>query len=163
MKYIKNAISDKDSKCFLCEAAQAGKEHDKENYIFYRGPKTFGILNRFPYNNGHLMFVPYTHTGALEKLTREELAELMMQAQIWQKLMTPDFNPGGWNIGMNIGQCAGAGLETHLHLHMLPRWNGDTNYVPVFTDTKVISQSLDDVYEILIKLADDNKELLGKL
>ena len=135
--------------CFLCTEPGAG--NDKRNNILYRGKKTFVIMNRYPYNNGHLMVVPYRHTGDFSKLTQEELCELMELTKQTFIILNKVLKPHGYNAGFNLGRVSGAGLENHIHMHIVPRWNGDTNFMPVLGKSKVISQSLDTLYAILIK------------
>lgn len=144
MGYI---LSEKSDVCFLCEKVREGE--DKKNYILDRGRYSFVIMNIFPYNNGHLMIAPYKHTGNLQDLSDEELLELMKILNKWVKILTDSFHPQGFNIGINLGKVAGAGLEEHLHYHIVPRWDGDTNFMPVVAGTKIISDSLDSCYEYL--------------
>jgi ATP adenylyltransferase len=122
---------------------------DRENLIAHRGARSVVVLNRFPYNNGHLLVAPNAHKGRLEELESGELLDLMEMVRrmvaVLQELITPD----GFNIGLNLGRTAGAGLPGHLHWHIVPRWNGDTNFMPVLADAKVISQSLDSLWEML--------------
>jgi len=130
--------------CFLCNAFAAGD--DRAHLVVYRGELCAVILNRYPYNNGHLMIAPYRHVPDLAAMTREERVEAMellhRSIQILGELMSPD----GFNAGLNLGSCAGAGLVGHIHLHVVPRWNGDTNFMPVIAGTKVIPQSLDELW-----------------
>ena len=131
--------------CFLCAARDA--TDDRKALVFLRQPHAFAILNRFPYNNGHTLIVPNAHKGDLADLGDEELLALMTLARdvmgVYRRFLRPD----GFNVGFNFGRTAGAGLPEHLHLHVVPRWNGDTNYMPVLADTKVIPQSLEAFYE----------------
>lgn len=122
-------------------------EHrDAENHILYRGERCFMMLNRYPYNNGHLMIAPFAHIGLLETLDAETLAEMMAQAQLALRAINASMNPDGYNMGINQGKVAGAGYAGHIHLHVVPRWNGDTNFMPVLADVKVMPQHLDSVY-----------------
>jgi len=130
--------------CFLCTAAK--QRRDEVNLILYRGRKAFIILNRFPYNNGHLMIAPYRHVGALEKLTPAESHELWELLRRSVLALKAGVKPEGLNVGLNLGRVAGAGLETHIHIHVVPRWNGDTNFMPVAGQTKVISEALGQTY-----------------
>lgn len=130
--------------CIFCH--KAGDDNDRGNYILYRGKKNFVILNSYPYNPGHLMVVPYRHVGALEELTaeeREEHFELVVRAV---GILKKALQPHGFNLGMNIGKVGGVGVKGHIHTHIVPRWEGDANFMPVVADTRVVSQALDDTY-----------------
>ena len=122
--------------CILCALPAA--DRDEENLIVFRGPRVFAIMNKFPYNNGHLMIAPYQHVPSIEELAAETLTELMTTAQRVLAAMRAAFNPQGYNMGINQGAVAGAGVADHVHLHIVPRWNGDTNFMPVLADTKVM-------------------------
>jgi ATP adenylyltransferase len=142
--------------CIFC--TQPAENRDEEHYILYRGEYCFMMLNLYPYNNGHLMIAPYLHVGTIEELPTETLTELMTQAQLALKALRATMNPDGFNMGINQGKVAGAGFADHMHLHIVPRWNGDTNFMPVVADTKVIPEHLDVVYQKLKKaLAAINK------
>lgn len=133
--------------CFICRGL--AQSHDRANLIAARLPQTVVVLNRFPYNNGHLLVAPRAHKGTLADL---ELAEHLEMQQTLARLvgvMGELMHPDGYNIGLNLGRVAGAGLPGHLHWHIVPRWSGDTNFMPVLTDAKVISQSLDAFWEML--------------
>jgi ATP adenylyltransferase len=133
--------------CFLCRGLS--EANDRANLIVSRTTLSTVVLNRFPYNNGHLLIAPFSHKATLADLTTAELLDLQETLRTMigrlEKLMTPD----GFNVGLNLGRAAGAGLPGHLHWHIVPRWNGDTNFMPVFTDTRVIVQSLDALYSLL--------------
>lgn len=137
--YIKNAY-EKEA-CFLCEAFNGSSEEEK--HIVCRGKQCFCILNKYPYNSGHLMVVPNRHVADITELADSELLEIMKMAGKMQKHLSSLMKPDGFNIGINLGKSAGAGLPGHIHLHIVPRWNGDTNFMPVFSDVKIISQSLE--------------------
>ena len=111
---------------------------------------TFAMLNLYPYNNGHLMVVPYQHVNSLERLAPKELLALMQHARDCQKILKKILKPHGFNIGLNEGRAAGAGFKDHIHLHIVPRWNGDTNYMPILAESKVISQSLNSLYQKIL-------------
>jgi len=115
---------------------------DKENLLINMGEHTFTVLNLYPYNNGHLMIVPKRHTSDFPGLTALELSESFEKLQLAEKALSKVLNPHGFNIGANIGRVAGAGIEDHIHFHIVPRWNGDSNFMPVIGDVKVISQDL---------------------
>jgi ATP adenylyltransferase len=137
-----------DDPCFICRGL--AETEDRANLIALRTPASVVILNRFPYNNGHLLVAPRAHKGRLDELHVDEMLEVMetlrrMVATL-EKLMRPD----GFNIGLNLGRAAGAGLPGHLHWHIVPRWNSDTNFMPVLADVKVIAQALDAFYDALV-------------
>ncbi|HEX9114427.1 MAG TPA: HIT domain-containing protein [Anaerolineae bacterium] len=140
-------LSAKKDGCFLCEAVHS--DNDRENLVLQRGERSFLILNRYPYNNGHLMAVPYHHVQTLEMLTPEEQADLMKMTVLGVATLRQAMHPEGFNIGYNIGKVAGAGLQDHVHCHVVPRWNGDTNFMPIVSDTRVIPQSLESAYDQL--------------
>ena len=119
--------------------------------IALRTPRSVVMLNRFPYNNGHLLIAPLAHKGRLDELTSDELLETMETLRRMVRLLEDLMKPDGFNIGLNLGRAAGAGLPGHLHWHVVPRWNGDTNFMPVVGDTRVIVQSLDALYDLLTK------------
>lgn len=135
--------------CFLC--AGLAESDDRKNLIALRTPLSVVVLNRFPYNNGHLLIAPRAHKGRLDELTSEELLETMETLRRMVRLLDELMHPDGHNIGLNLGRAAGAGLPGHLHWHIVPRWNGDTNFMPVFADVKVIVQSLDSLYDLLVE------------
>jgi len=138
---------DRDAECLFC--ALPGEETDCENLILARGETVFAMLNRFPYNNGHLMVVPYRHLATLSGLTARESAELMSMTQACERALAACMSPEGFNVGFNLGAAAGAGIEEHLHLHVVPRWQGDTNFMPVLGGVDVIPQSLAETYQLL--------------
>ena len=126
--------------CIFCDLPRASQ--DRDNLLLGRTRNAFAILNRFPYNNGHLMVVPRTHTGDLSALPAAEYAELDEQLRVAIQLLGAAYKAQGYNVGMNLGQVAGAGIADHLHWHVVPRWNGDTNFMPVLGDTKVMIEHL---------------------
>ncbi len=129
------------SGCFLCDSAKL-KAEAADNLLVVKGPLTFTILNLYPYNNGHLMIVPYAHKADLLSLTTEENLEIMEQLKFSVRALEEVLSPEGFNIGVNIGKASGAGVDDHIHYHIVPRWNGDTNFMPVLGEVKVISQDL---------------------
>ena len=135
--------------CLFCVKPQ---EQDADAHIVHRGRLSYAILNRFPYNNGHLMVVPYTHVPTLEDLDAESLAEVMGLTQLSLRVLREAYDPQGFNLGMNIGEVAGAGVAGHIHLHVVPRWGGDTNYMTVVAQTRTIPEWLDQTYEQLYPL-----------
>jgi ATP adenylyltransferase len=144
MEYIMGFKSEEESKCIFCE--RLPQKNDKENLILYRDKHSFIIMNRFPYNSGHLMVVPYQHTGNLQHITADENLELIKLLQLSQSVLARVMKPQGYNIGMNLNRVGGAGIVDHVHWHIVPRWNGDTNFMPVIGETKVISEALDKTY-----------------
>ena len=133
--------------CFLCE--NPGQNDDARNYILYRGSKNFVILNGYPYNPGHLMVAPYRHVSSLESLAEEERNEHFEIVNRCVRVLREEIDPEGFNIGMNLGKVSGAGVADHIHTHIVPRWQGDTNFIPVLTDVKVIPEALAETYERL--------------
>jgi len=147
MEYIRG---EKEQGCIFCN--RIPRADDRENLIVTRGKQCFVIMNRFPYNNGHLMVVPYRHEGSLERLTPAENAEMMQLLQGCARALREAMNPHGFNIGMNVGKAAGAGIDDHLHFHIVPRWPADTNFMPVVGHTKVVSEALQDTWEVLQRI-----------
>ncbi len=143
----KNTIEPPASGCFLCRYRD--DSHDAQNYVVDRSEHSLIVLNRFPYNNGHLLIAPREHKATLDELTDAELLDLQVQLRRMVKLLSLVMGAEGFNVGLNLGRVAGAGLPGHLHWHIVPRWNGDVNFMPVIADAKVISQSLDALYQLL--------------
>ena len=133
--------------CILCE--KPGQNEDALNYILYRGDKNYIILNIYPYNPGHLMVAPYRHVASLEELIGEEGGEHFEIVSRCIKALRQVFNPSGFNIGINLGKAAGAGIVDHFHTHIVPRWEGDTNFMPVLAEVRVIPEALDKAYQQL--------------
>ena len=133
--------------CILCE--KPGQDDDVLNYILYRGDKNFVMLNSYPYTPGHLMIAPYRHIAGLEELTDEERHEHFEIVARSIKLLRQVFNPGGFNIGINMGEVAGAGIADHVHTHIVPRWQGDTNFMTVISDMRVVPEALAGTYQKL--------------
>ena len=131
--------------CVFCKIARQGK--DKENLVILRSDRCFAVFNKFPYNNGHIMIVSNRHVKTLKALREEELLDMNKVLIKIQSVSQKVLKPSGFNVGINIGKFAGAGIESHLHIHIVPRWIGDTNFMPVLAGTKVISQGLREVYE----------------
>ena len=137
----------KPQECIFC--VQPAAQRDDDYYILFRGERCFMMLNLYPYNNGHLMIAPYQHVGSLEKIDLTTLAELMSQAQLALRALRRVMKPDGFNMGINEGKVAGAGFDEHMHYHIVPRWNGDTNFMPVLADIKVMPEHLAVVYRQL--------------
>jgi ATP adenylyltransferase len=142
--------------CIFCTLPAAHR--DAENHILHRGERCYMMLNLYPYNNGHLMIVPYQHMDSIEKLDSATLTELMEQAQLALRALRFAMKPDGFNMGINEGKVAGAGYADHMHLHVVPRWDGDTNFMPVLADVKVMPEHLDVVYEELKQALEKVKE-----
>jgi len=147
IEYIENA--EKPAGCIFC--VKPSQSDDRGNLITHRGKSAFVIMNRYPYNNGHLMVVPFRHTADLSVLEDSEKLELFDLLIDSQRVLTRVMNPQGFNIGMNAGRTAGAGIADHLHFHIVPRWNGDTNFMPVLGHTKVVSEGLDQTWSKLVE------------
>lgn len=144
---IQYILEEKPEGCILCDKPR--EKRDARNYILYRGEKNFIMLNSYPYNPGHLLVAPYRHTGDLEGLTEEERNEHFELVSRSVRVLKETFQPGGFNIGANIGKTAGAGIDDHFHSHIVPRWPGDTNYIPVLADVRIVPQALADTYKAL--------------
>jgi ATP adenylyltransferase len=138
LEYIRRPSPDE---CIFCRAACPEGE-DEENHVVYRGERCFVLLNAFPYASGHLMIAPYGHVPSIEDLDSGALTELMALSQRALAVLRTNYGPEGFNLGINLGKVAGAGFEDHVHLHVVPRWGGDTNFMPVVGDTRVLPQAL---------------------
>jgi ATP adenylyltransferase len=132
--------------CVFCQKLQS--DEDEANLVLLRGDKTIVLMNLYPYNNGHLLIMPKRHVADIENLITEEAAELFLMTQKMVKVLRV-FNPEGFNVGVNIGKAAGAGVPGHFHIHVVPRWGGDTNFMPVIGNVRVISESLDVTFKKL--------------
>jgi ATP adenylyltransferase len=143
MAYIR---SEKKEGCIFCEMLEMD---DRAALILQRGRHAFLVLNRYPYNNGHYMSVPYRHVDSFENLTAEETAEMMALLSRGLVAVRQAWKPEGFNVGANIGKVAGAGVKDHVHMHVVPRWGGDTNFMPIFGETRVIPQTLEETYNEL--------------
>ena len=152
MKYIHDEHAKK-SGCIFCEKLKEDK--DKENLILYRGKKSFIIMNLYPYNNGHLMVVPFAHTSDLDELSDDENTEINSLIKKSTGAIKKKMQPQGFNIGINIGQVGGAGIADHIHWHVVPRWEADTNFMPVISDVRVIPQALEDTYDLIKEVLDE--------
>ncbi|HPT37048.1 MAG TPA: HIT domain-containing protein [Methanothrix sp.] len=149
-------LSKKPPGCIFCDKPAENK--DEENLILFRGKYHFIIMNAYPYNNGHMMVVPYRHTASLSGWAEQEQQEMMQLADLCVDLLKRTMHPDGFNLGINMGLVGGAGVADHIHLHIVPRWNGDTNFMPVLSDTRVISEGLQATYRKL-KAALDEMDL----
>ncbi len=147
MDYI---VSDKSKECVFCTAPKA--ENDSIKKILFRGPNSYVILNIFPYANGHLMICPYRHVGCITLLNDEEFHEMSVLTKKSLGILRQEYRPDGFNTGYNIGKSAGAGFDEHLHGHIVPRWNGDTNFMPVLAETKVHPEHIEATYNRLVPI-----------
>ncbi|HTQ62892.1 MAG TPA: HIT domain-containing protein [Candidatus Solibacter sp.] len=146
-QYMTQVTAGKQPDCIFCDAFARNK--DDETLIAFRGAKTFVILNRFPYTSGHVMIVPYAHVAELNLCDAGALDEMMQLAQRVEKALQANYKPDGMNLGMNLGRAAGAGVAGHLHLHVLPRWFGDSNFMTVTGETRVHPEELSVTYSRL--------------
>jgi len=146
--YVSQA--DKKDTCIFCEKAQVDPPQDRAHLILHRARHNFLLLNLFPYTTGHTMIAPYAHVGELDKLDLDTLVEMMTLAQRLQAALKATYSPEGYNIGMNLGRCAGAGVAGHAHLHVLPRWTGDSNFMTVIGETRVQPEDLFTTYDKLV-------------
>ena len=135
--------------CFICGGVAANPLDDRAHLVVHRTERSIVVLNRFPYNNGHLLVCPIAHKGRLDELSPEELLDLQLVLRRMASAMEKRMNAEGFNIGLNLGRAAGAGVPGHLHWHIVPRWAGDTNFMPIVADTRVIAQSLEALYDLL--------------
>ena len=147
MEFIQN--SDKDGGCFLCSASESSD--DRARFVVHRAEHAICLMNRYPYNNGHLLIAPLRHEGAMECLSEAEVADMFGLLIGAKKALDAACKPHGYNVGANLGKAAGAGLEKHFHLHIVPRWQGDTNFAATIGETKVIPQALEETWELLRK------------
>ncbi len=144
MEYI---VSEKEDGCIFCD--KIAEDNDEANYILHRAQKCYVMLNLYPYNNGHLMISPYRHVPSPEQLEEDELTEMMLMLNRSLDVLRRAMHPDGFNVGINIGKAAGAGIEHHVHLHIVPRWRADTNFMPALSQTRVIPELLDETYQKL--------------
>jgi ATP adenylyltransferase len=147
LEYVKDASKDLAEECIFCAKPDAGD--DEAVLIVHRGERCFVILNKYPYTNGHLMVAPFEHTATIQDLDAETVAEMMALAQRSMTILESKYQPHGYNVGFNQGRVAGAGVEHHIHMHVVPRWGGDTNFMPVLADTHVMPATLEQTYEAL--------------
>lgn len=145
MQYIGGLSEGEQDACFLCRYRD-NTAGDAENLVIWRGRRTFAVLNRYPYTGGHTMVAPFDHIGGLDDLDASGMLEMMEMVRELRKLLSHSLHAEGFNVGMNIGRCAGAGLPDHLHIHVIPRWSGDTNFITVLGEVRVIPQALQELY-----------------
>ncbi len=151
MEYIRS-LAEEQQGCFLCRY-WSEPQNDAKNHLIWRADRCFAVLNRFPYTSGHALVATAAHKAGMDELTEDELTEFIRMTRDVVTLLTEAICPGGFNIGINLGRCAGAGLPDHLHTHVVPRWDGDTNFMAVIGDARVIPQSMDALYEHLREAA----------
>jgi len=149
MEYISGP---KPEGCLFCTKQQEPREKDRQNYILHRGATCYILLNLFPYTNGHMMIAPYQHVASLEGLDDKSLHEMMALVRASVAALNKDLSPAGFNIGMNLGKIAGAGIADHLHIHVVPRWQGDVNFMSVLAETRLIPETLDVTYDKLLPI-----------
>jgi ATP adenylyltransferase len=145
MEYL---MSESPGGCIFCE--KPGENDDRGNLILVRTPLSFIMLNAYPYNNGHLMIAPFRHVATLGELTRDERCDIMDTIARAEQILESALGPQGMNIGINLGHCAGAGIPGHVHVHIVPRWEGDTNFMPVVGESRVIPELLLETYDRLL-------------
>lgn len=141
--------------CIFCQKIKS--KQDKKNLVIFRGKHCFVVLNLYPYNNGHLMVVPYSHKKDLEELDAEEFCELFLLVKKMISVLKKTHSPDGFNIGINLGRAGGAGVDKHLHIHIVPRWIGDVNFMSSVSKTKVISEMLERTYKMVKRCVDKEK------
>ena len=145
-KYIESlGEKEDDDKCIFCEAAK-NDVNDPENLLVHKGELTFTLLNLYPYNNGHLMVIPFKHIGDFDDLSEQEGSEIIRELQLARRALIDISHPRGFNVGANLGRVSGAGIDEHIHFHIVPRWSGDTNFMPVMSDVRVMPEHLDNTY-----------------
>ncbi len=153
MEYL---TSEKPEGCIFCNEMAADK--DKENYILHRGARCCLVLNLYPYNTGHLMVIPREHAATLEDLSEETLLEVILMVRKSLTALRQAMAPDGFNIGINVGKAAGAGIDEHIHIHIVPRWEGDTNFMTICAETRVVPELLDDTYDRLKAVLEKQEE-----
>ncbi len=144
LEYI---LAKKPPGCIFCDYPAATEESDRKNLIVHRSARSFTILNRYPYNSGHVMVIPLHHVDSLESLSGDEFLDLHEELRLAARIVREVYRPEGLNVGMNLGRIAGAGIDEHLHYHVVPRWGGDTNFMPVLADTRVMVEHLDGAWQ----------------
>lgn len=154
MQYIEELSAAAPGECFLCRVI-ARPDEDEKNYVLWRDPRALVLLNLFPYSSGHVLVAPSQHVAEPEDLADQDLLALARRVRDAKRVLQAALGAEGFNIGLNLGRCAGAGLPNHLHVHVVPRWNGDVNFMPVLADVKVIPQSLAAVRELFLSKASE--------
>lgn len=159
MKYVATTRAQVDD-CVFCTKCNDGPERDRENFLIYRGQSVFTIMNIFPYNTGHLMILPYQHVATLAEVSADVQFELITLTSYFTELLTDLMRSDGFNIGINIGRAAGAGIDSHLHVHIVPRWSGDSNFMPVIGETRVLPEELEATYDRIVKLVNERPPVI---
>ena len=151
MQFIED-LRNKGDGCVFCELAQPTDDAsvERERLILHRGDSCYVLMNRYPYNNGHLLIIPYRHVGTLSDLSSDERSEMMSLSSKSIEILSDALSAEGYNCGINVGKAAGAGIADHVHMHVVPRWCGDTNFLPLFSDTSSMPEYLTDTYDRLI-------------
>jgi ATP adenylyltransferase len=152
MAYI---LGDRPKRCIFCP--EGNGESDGERFLLYKGDRSMVMMNRFPYNNGHLLVAPWKHTPSLDGLEAEELFEVVRTVRLSVAVLRETMSPDGFNVGLNLGAVAGAGVEDHVHFHIVPRWNGDTSFMTVLAEVRVIPEHLQQIYERLLPYFEKEK------
>lgn len=161
MAYLKAPKGAVTGACIFCDKLRAAPEKDRENLVLLRGARAFVVLNLYPYSNGHLMVAPNEHCGELEALDGDTLKEMMVLVSKGIRALRRTMNPQGFNVGANLGRVAGAGVEDHVHFHIVPRWNGDTNFMPVLAETRMIPELLPQTYDSLLAALEEEEKKAG--
>ncbi len=151
MKYV-TSTHKKRTDCVFCNALNDDPKRDRENYVVYRGKTVFAIMNIYPYNTGHLMILPCEHVATLSEVSPVAQVEMITLTSYFTELLSQLMHPDGFNIGVNMGRTAGAGIESHLHMHIVPRWNGDSSFMSVIGETRVLPEELGDTYDRIVAL-----------
>ncbi len=151
MKYLTSNEKKADD-CVFCAKLATDVAHDRENYTVYRSKAAFVVMNIYPYNTGHLMVLPCEHVATLAEVSRDAQFEMMVLTSYFTEVLSQLMQPDGFNVGMNIGRTAGAGIASHLHAHIVPRWNGDSNFMVTIGSTRVLPETLDDTYDRIVDL-----------
>ena len=151
--YIRSLAKSESDKCFLCEAAAATTDQERrDRLVLWTTDLSVVLINRYPYTNGHLLIAPRAHMADLEQLSSEQQTDLMVQTTRGLELLKRAMSPQGFNVGINLGRCAGAGVPGHIHQHAVPRWNGDTNFMSVVSEVRVVPQAMQQLYEELVRV-----------
>lgn len=160
MQYVTSNEKKMDG-CVFCAKLNDDTERDHENYMVYRGKSAFVLMNIYPYNTGHLMILPHQHVSTLAAVSREAQIEIITLTSYFTELLSQILKPDGFNVGINQGKSAGAGLGSHLHMHIVPRWSDDSNFMTVIGDTRVLPELLDDTYKKIFEAVQENPPSLS--
>jgi ATP adenylyltransferase len=162
MEYIRSLQKDDPAACFLCQAVAARPEERAERLVLWTTEQSIVLINKFPYTNGHLLVAPRNHIARLEQLNDQELLDLQKQTAEAMNLLKRAISPQGFNIGINLGRVAGAGLPGHIHQHIVPRWGGDTNFVSVVGNIRIVPQAMEQLYAELIRVREQMCSTLAR-